>query len=45
MKSKSCQKFKAKYLKVKKDKTEDEFDLFINETKQRALNKELYDEF
>lgn len=44
LKSKSCQKFKAKYLKVNKNRTEEEFELFINEAKQRALNKDLFEE-
>ncbi len=44
LKGKNCQKFKEKYLNVHKDKSQDEFDLFVNELRQKALNPDLEEE-
>jgi hypothetical protein len=44
LQGKSCQKYKQKYLNVNKDKTEDEYDLFIQNLKQNILHPELLED-
>lgn len=44
MKTKTCLKYKDLYLKVHPDKSEAEFELFINESRNNVLFKEVLEE-
>lgn len=44
LKSKSCQKYKEKYMKVNPDTKEETFELYVNELRQNALHKDLMDD-
>ena len=42
-KSKKCKKYKEMYLKVNKDKSEEEIELYLNSVKNKVLSKNLID--
>jgi hypothetical protein len=41
MKTKSCLKWKERYFDVHKDKNENEFNLYVNELRQKIIHPEL----